>query len=50
VGNPDVTKGIDAGLPLASIVDAYGAQLAAFAKKREKYLLYTDRGCVSATR
>jgi len=50
VGNPDVAKAIDAGLPLASIVDMYRAQLAAFASKREKYLLYTDRGCASATR
>ena len=50
IGNTDVVKAIDAGLPLASIVDLYRAQLAAFASKREKYLLYTDRGCVSATR
>lgn len=50
VGDPDVVKAIDAGLPLASIVDTYRAQLAAFATKREKYLLYTERGCPSAAR
>jgi uncharacterized protein YbbC (DUF1343 family) len=50
VGDPDVVKAIDAGVPLASIVDVYRAELAAFASKREKYLLYTDRGCASAAR
>ncbi|HEX8789520.1 MAG TPA: serine hydrolase [Polyangiaceae bacterium] len=50
IGDPRVVKAIDAGLPLASIVDSYGAQLAAFATKREKYLLYTERGCPSAAR
>jgi uncharacterized protein YbbC (DUF1343 family) len=50
VGDPDVVKAIDAGLPLASIVDTYRAKLAAFASKREKYLLYTDRGCAEASR
>jgi uncharacterized protein YbbC (DUF1343 family) len=50
VGNADVVKAIDAGQPVTSIVDTYRAQLAAFASKREKYLLYTDRGCASATR
>lgn len=50
VGDPEVVKAIDAGLPLASIVTKYRAQLAAFASKREKYLLYTDAGCASAAR
>jgi uncharacterized protein YbbC (DUF1343 family) len=50
VGDQEVVKAIDAGLPLASIVDAYRAKLAAFTSKREKYLLYTDRGCAEARR
>jgi uncharacterized protein YbbC (DUF1343 family) len=50
VGNADVVKAIDAGLPLASIVDTYRDQLAAFVSKREKYLLYSDRGCASVAR
>lgn len=50
VGDPAVAKAVDAGLPLAAIVDTYAPRLAAFASKREKYLLYTDRGCPSAAR
>jgi uncharacterized protein YbbC (DUF1343 family) len=38
-------KAIDAGLPLATIVDGYRAQSEAFAAKREKYLLYGWRKC-----
>jgi uncharacterized protein YbbC (DUF1343 family) len=41
----ETMKAIDAGLPLAAIVDTYRAQLEAFAAKREKYLLYGSRAC-----
>jgi uncharacterized protein YbbC (DUF1343 family) len=47
---PDTMKAIDAGLPLASIVDTYHAELEAFATKREKYLLYGARGCSEVAR
>lgn len=50
VGDPRVIKAVDAGLPLASIVDLYSVELAAFANRREKYLLYSDRACVPASR
>jgi uncharacterized protein YbbC (DUF1343 family) len=36
---------IDAGLPLAAIVDTYRVELAAFMTKREKYLLYGTEEC-----
>ena len=50
IANADVVKAIDAGLPLASIVDTYRVELAAFTNRREKYLLYGDRDCASASR
>jgi hypothetical protein len=50
VGDPRVIKAVDAGLPLTSIVDLYSVELAAFANRREKYLLYSDRACVPASR
>jgi uncharacterized protein YbbC (DUF1343 family) len=46
----ETMKAIDAGLPLASIVETYRAQLEAFASKREKYLLYASRGCTEMAR
>jgi uncharacterized protein YbbC (DUF1343 family) len=48
IGDADVVKAIDAGLPLASIVDTYRVELAAFANRREKYLLYGE--CAPAPR
>jgi uncharacterized protein YbbC (DUF1343 family) len=48
IGNTDVVKAIEAGLPLASIVDTYKSDLAAFENRREKYLLYGDRECAPA--
>jgi uncharacterized protein YbbC (DUF1343 family) len=38
--HPEALSAIDAGLPLAAIVQTYQAELAAFMTKREKYLLY----------
>jgi uncharacterized protein YbbC (DUF1343 family) len=38
-------RAIDEGLPLGSIIETYRVELAAFAAKREKYLLYGSRGC-----
>jgi uncharacterized protein YbbC (DUF1343 family)/CubicO group peptidase (beta-lactamase class C family) len=43
--HPDAMSAIDAGLPLASIVDTYRGELAAFMNKREKYLLYGAQEC-----
>jgi uncharacterized protein YbbC (DUF1343 family)/CubicO group peptidase (beta-lactamase class C family) len=43
----DAMKAIDEGLPLAAIVETYSAELAAFAAKREKYLLYRPGECVA---
>jgi len=45
VGDPAVVDAIDAGLPLAAIVEKYEAGRAAFASRREKYLLYGGREC-----
>ncbi len=42
---PATMKAIDAGLPIASILDTYRGQLEAFAAKREKYLLYGSGDC-----
>jgi uncharacterized protein YbbC (DUF1343 family) len=50
VGDEAVVKAVDAGLPLAAIVDTYKAGLAAFVNRREKYLLYGDRECAPAAR
>ncbi len=47
--HPDAMAAIDAGLPLAAIVDTYRAELAAFITKREKYLLYGTGECAPAT-
>jgi uncharacterized protein YbbC (DUF1343 family) len=44
----EAMRAIDGGLPLASIVDTYRTELAAFASKREKYLLYPTGGCAGA--
>jgi uncharacterized protein YbbC (DUF1343 family) len=38
--HPETLSAIDAGLPLAAVVQTYQAELAAFMTKREKYLLY----------
>jgi uncharacterized protein YbbC (DUF1343 family) len=38
-------KAIEEGLPLSSIAETFRAELAAFAAKREKYLLYGDIEC-----
>jgi uncharacterized protein YbbC (DUF1343 family)/CubicO group peptidase (beta-lactamase class C family) len=46
----DVMRAIDAGLPLASIVDVYRPELAAFVAKREKYLLYGSGDCAPVAR
>jgi uncharacterized protein YbbC (DUF1343 family) len=46
----DAMKAIDDGLPLASIVETYRTELAAFAAKREKYLLYRPGECAQAGR
>lgn len=50
IGDPDVVRAIDAGEPLAAIMDTFRAPLAAFAAKREKYLLYSERGCPAIAR
>jgi uncharacterized protein YbbC (DUF1343 family) len=47
--HPDAMTAIDAGLPLAAIVETYRAELAAFITKREKYLLYGTGECAPAT-
>jgi uncharacterized protein YbbC (DUF1343 family) len=43
--HPEALRAIDAGLPIAGIVDTYRLELAAFMTKREKYLLYGTRSC-----
>jgi uncharacterized protein YbbC (DUF1343 family) len=48
--HPEAMSAIDAGLPLASIVETYRVELAAFMTKREKYLLYGTEECAPATR
>jgi uncharacterized protein YbbC (DUF1343 family) len=45
--HPETMNAIDAGLSLASIVDTYQVELAAFMTKREKYLLYGAGDCPS---
>jgi uncharacterized protein YbbC (DUF1343 family) len=45
VGDVRVITAIDAGSSLSAIVDTYRTELAAFAARREKYLLYDDRAC-----
>jgi uncharacterized protein YbbC (DUF1343 family)/CubicO group peptidase (beta-lactamase class C family) len=46
--HPGAMRAIDAGLPLDAIVTTYGPELAAFAAKREKYLLYDSENCGSS--
>jgi uncharacterized protein YbbC (DUF1343 family)/CubicO group peptidase (beta-lactamase class C family) len=48
--HPGAMRAIDAGLPLDAIVGTYGAELAAFAAKREKYLLYDAGDCAPSAR
>jgi uncharacterized protein YbbC (DUF1343 family) len=43
--HPATMTALDAGLPLASIVETYRDELASFVKKREKYLLYGTGEC-----
>jgi uncharacterized protein YbbC (DUF1343 family)/CubicO group peptidase (beta-lactamase class C family) len=43
-------RAIDAGLPVGAIVETYRGDLAAFAAKREKYLLYGRAGCGPTSR
>ncbi len=43
--HPQAMSAIDAGLPLASIVETYRGELLAFMAKREKYLLYGLLDC-----
>jgi uncharacterized protein YbbC (DUF1343 family) len=45
----DAMKAIDSGLPMATIVETYRSELAAFATKREKYLLYGAGACAPVT-
>jgi uncharacterized protein YbbC (DUF1343 family) len=47
VADRRVLAAIDAQLPLDAIVDVYRAELATFASRREKYLLYADRACAA---
>jgi uncharacterized protein YbbC (DUF1343 family) len=47
--HPEAMTAIDAGLPLAAIVETYRAELAAFMTKREKYLLYGAGPCPAGT-
>lgn len=47
--HPEAMSAIDAGVPLAAVVQTYRAELAAFMTKREKYLLYAG-GCPRAAR
>jgi len=44
--HPEAVKAIDAGRSLAAIAETYRAEQAAFAVKRQKYLLYGDGPCV----
>jgi uncharacterized protein YbbC (DUF1343 family) len=48
--HPETMKAIDGGLPIVSIVDSYRLELAAFASKREKYLLYGSATCAPSAR
>jgi uncharacterized protein YbbC (DUF1343 family) len=48
--HPETLGAIDAGVPLASVVQTYQAELATFLSKREKYLLYGTGGCGPALR
>ncbi|MDP9152185.1 MAG: DUF1343 domain-containing protein [Myxococcota bacterium] len=43
--HPQAMSAIDAGLPLAAIVETYRGELLAFMAKREKYLLYGSGDC-----
>ncbi len=43
--HPEAMSAIDAGRPLATIVETYRTELAAFMTKREKYLLYGTGPC-----
>jgi uncharacterized protein YbbC (DUF1343 family) len=45
--HPETMRAIDRGLPLDAIVGTYQSELAAFAAKREKYLLYRDCASVA---
>jgi uncharacterized protein YbbC (DUF1343 family) len=46
--HPETMRAIDGALPLASIVETYRVELAAFVAKRDKYLLYAAGACPSA--
>jgi uncharacterized protein YbbC (DUF1343 family) len=46
--HPEAIGAIDAGVPLAAIVQTYQAELVAFMTKREKYLLYGNGECAPA--
>ncbi len=48
--NPDAMEAIDKGLPLTDIVATFRVELATFAAKREKYLLYLPGDCVKVAR
>jgi uncharacterized protein YbbC (DUF1343 family)/CubicO group peptidase (beta-lactamase class C family) len=48
VVHPETVSAIDAGAPLASVLQTYRAELAAFMTKREKYLLYATGACPPA--
>jgi uncharacterized protein YbbC (DUF1343 family) len=48
--HPEAMRALDHGLPVASIVETYRSELAAFAAKREKYLLYGAAGCAPEAR
>jgi hypothetical protein len=43
-------EAIDKGLPLTDIVATFRVELATFAAKREKYLLYVPGDCVQVAR
>lgn len=46
----EAMRAIDGALPLGEITETYRAELAAFAAKREKYLLYRPADCAQAGR
>jgi uncharacterized protein YbbC (DUF1343 family) len=46
--HPETMRAIDRGAPLDAIVATYQSELAAFAAKREKYLLYRDCASVGS--
>jgi uncharacterized protein YbbC (DUF1343 family) len=46
----EAMRAIDGGLPLGAITETYQTELAAFAAKREKYLLYRPADCAQAGR